>query len=226
MSNAQFLSPAQFATYAQAWEDLLHQPTPEALQQCFTAQTPNKVLWNVTFPIQRIVQLVSVVGGRTIRARFVVLPEPTPRFSLVLYAADAEGKRLSAYYLAERAPAPVGLQDQVPHALVSTWLHNWQKISHVDASLFQTLRGPLKGYNFELADFMDPLFRAQPFTNQELRLYFGLHEYYSADPATEEQQKLTQTFGLVLRIYGATPEEGGTSDAPIYDVSMPCPPTC
>ncbi|RZK32160.1 MAG: hypothetical protein EOO63_02165 [Hymenobacter sp.] len=123
---------------------------------------------------------------------------------------------------------------QLPHGLAGVWLKNWVNVAAVTPDLFTTNYGPLQGYVFDLQDFMDPLFYSQSFFNDpeeaqnfELRIGFGLHEFYPAFPEGTTSKK---TFGLVLRIYQkdsqkpalAVPSNG--SSEPFYDLSVTSPP--
>jgi hypothetical protein len=218
------LTQEQFDQYSAKWLEVVENANPADLQSCLAASTSNKLLWFVSFPIQRIVQLVSVVGGQRIKARFLVIPQQDElHFTIALFVTGAQDARLSAYYVADTPPQPQGLEAQVPHDLVKTWLNNWHQLATVTPDLFQTADGPLRGYSFELADFLEPLFRVQPFAEQQMHLNFGLHEYYSPTPVNEA---LTRTFGLALRIYDSNSQDALASSEPIFDVSMPCPPTC
>ncbi|OGX90363.1 hypothetical protein [Hymenobacter coccineus] len=71
-----------------------------------------------------------------------------------------------------------------------------------------------------MGDFLEPLFAAQPFGAQTLRISFGLHEYYPAEGP------LAQTFGLVLRLHDPKKLDGDGSGDPFFDMSKPCPPQC
>lgn len=126
------------------------------------------------------------------------------------------------------------IDGQLPHGLAGVWLKNWVNLDVVTPDLFTTSYGPLQGYVFDLKDFMDPLFYSQSFFNNpedaqnyELRVGFGLHEFYPAFPEGTASKK---TFGLLLRIYqkdssksamALTPD---SSSAPLYDLSEPSPP--
>lgn len=124
---------------------------------------------------------------------------------------------------------------QLPHGLAGVWLKNWVNIDVVTPDLFTTSYGPLQGYVFDLKDFMDPLFYSQSFfsnpeeaDNYELRIGFGLHEFYPAFPEGTTSKK---TFGLVLRIYQKASQKAAValtpdgSSEPFYDLSNTSPPS-
>lgn len=178
-----------------------------------------------------------------------------PRFSMALFSADAQDGRISAYYLGNNtAPTEVventqntdmqptgtvlgkaaSIGGQLPHGLAGTWLKNWVNVDAVTPDLFTTNYGPLQGYVFDLKDFMDPLFYSQSFFNNpeeaqnyELRIGFGLHEFYPAFPEGTTSKK---TFGLVLRIYQKDSQKAAIaltpdgSSEPFYDLSTTSPP--
>lgn len=219
------LTPQQFEQYAAEWQKIASGAEGRALEQYFTAPGHGRRTY-ASLPVQHLVWLVSTVGIAYVRTRFLAIAHddhPT-RFALALFATDAEGKRLSAYYLADVEDDGSTLQQlpatQVPHDLVKTWLHNWAAAPAITPALFATAHGPLQGYTFEMGDFLEPLFTAQPFGDQTLRISFGLHEYYPAEGP------LTQTFGLVLRLHDPKKLDGDGSGDPFFDMSSPCPPKC
>ncbi|UOQ50756.1 hypothetical protein [Hymenobacter cellulosivorans] len=233
-TTANILSPGAYERRAAKWATILSKIKSDALQQSFLVATPagQERLAYVSFPIQHIVWLMSTVGVRHIQARFLIATKKVdgqrhPYFTLALYATDALGARVSAFYLPSTyagEPKPSELPtEQAPHDLVKAWLNNWATAPEITSALFANSYGPLLGYSFSVEDFMRPLFEAQPFTNQELRVGFGLHEYYPALPVGAER---AYTFGLVLRLYTPPTEESAAaiSSAPFFDLSTPCPP--
>jgi hypothetical protein len=220
------LSQEDFNQYSAAWLQLISQPDSPALSQSFQTESSARVMY-VSFPIKRVVELVSAVGAQQIKARFVLVPDGgQQKFSLVLYAADDTQKeegRKSAYYLATpwwTSAAPPVLGEAVPDNLAAVWLANWAGAGSVTPALFATPDGPLEGYNFNLKDFLKPLFTDQPYDLQEIRIWLGLHNYYSPT----NLDTLTQTFGLVARRYDPHPTAQRGSEL-YYDMATPCPPT-
>ena len=220
------LSQDEFNQYTADWLSLVSQTDSPDLPASFQTEAGNLVAY-VSFPIKRVVELVSAVGAKQIKARFVLIADGAQKkFSLVLYAADdtqqAEGRK-SAYYLAEpswtAAPDPQ-LGEAVPDNLAAVWLDAWKTAPTVTSAMFATPDGPLEGYNFDLRDFLKPLFTDQAYNNQEIRLWLGLHSYYSPT----DLNNLTQTFGLVVRRYDPVPTVGKGDGDLYYDLSFPCPP--
>ena len=216
----------QFEQYAAHWLSVVSETDNPVLAKSFLTSAEERVL-HLSFPIQRIVELVSAVGVTQIKARFLLVPGPGEQacFTLALFATDAQQERLSAYYLPDSqwnapAPRPV-LGEQVPRELAGVWLTNWKTVPAITAALFTTSYGPLQGYNFDIKDFVMPLFTGQPFAQQEIRLGLGLHEYYAATPAAEGP---TQTFGLVVRLHNPAQQGQSELDEPYFDMSTPCPP--
>jgi len=208
----------------------------------------------VSLPIAQAVRLISTVGVQAIKARFLLVPQPdkTERFTLALSAADGLGARASSFYLADnifprpaKPVAPLRATDlelklaateplpsaakQVAHALAKSWLEAWGKVGRatgpaVTPALFATAYGPLRGYTFEMADFLAPIFRVPAFGQQEIRIYFGLHEYYRTAP--DGTDGLAQTFSLAVRLWNPPTGKNDPigSSEPIYDMSQPSPP--
>lgn len=240
------ISQADFERYTAYWLRVVVQEDPQPLNDCFL--NPDKSLMTyVAFPADTIGYLVSTVGAVSVQARFVVvnsgLQRESPYFALVLYAADAVGSPVSAYYLSNpqgsQQDPPVELTVstgtalnavQVPHYLARTWLSNWAAGGHLNQAAFTTKYGTLQGYNFSIGNFMQTLFDAQPekdtLDTRELHMGLCLHQYYSA----ANSQEPTYTFGLVARLQALldTPGDPGErtrqSGEPFFDMSTPCPP--
>ena len=242
------ISQVEFDGYAAAWAQFIDRAAADKVQRLFEA--PGQLRQNnVGFDLaDSIVPLLSTVGLRQVVARFVLLPAEvaadSPRFRVVLYGTDGLGGRISAYYLgaATWVAAPKSLQadeqpsevltGQVSFNLIRVWLQAWvAPTQQLSPLLFMTSYGPLQGYNFELSDFMDPLFPvkqpADPTQRLVLRLYFGLKSYYPAYPENLEQPR--QTIGLVVRLLvpGSKVTDGdggGDAGGPSYDMAVPVPP--
>ncbi|MFD2720673.1 hypothetical protein ACFST9_18270 [Hymenobacter monticola] len=226
-STSSFLTQEEFNQYSAAWLSLVSQSDSPSLPGSFQAESGDRVLY-VSFPILRVAELVSAVGAKQIKARFVLVPDGgQQKFSLVLFAADAtqepEGRK-SAYYLAEpswtQATSPV-LGETVPDNLAAIWLAGWKTAPSVTSAMFATPDGPLEGYNFDLKDFLNPLFTDQPYDQQEIRVWLGLHSYYSPTILNSP----TQTFGLVVRRFDPQQTAQRSIGEMYYDMSTPCPPT-
>jgi hypothetical protein len=206
-----------FDEYANNWLTVVGNNAE--LQQSFQSPDGSK-LTSVSFSMEQIQQLVSVVGAHYIMSRFLVASDGS-KFTLTLFATDAERNKLSSFYIAGNAPQAPGLPgEEVPDVLAEGWLNNWTNANAVTNDMFTSsvAGAPLKGYTFEINDFLALFYDLPTIKGENLLVHFGLHEYYKS---TEEGDKLTQTFGLVLRMSG-----GESSSDPYYDMSSPCPPIC
>ena len=235
------ISQQDFADYAAAWATFIANASADEVQRLFQPDA-KQVQLRVSFDLpDTIIPLLSTVNIAQVKIRFVLLPT-APRFGLVVYAANTEGGRVSAYFLGTAqweelepqltacanvagSPTPA-LDGLVPFNLIKTWLCNWgwavsgQQLS---PAMFATSYGPLRGYTFELSDFLDPLFQTQAPKVSAVRANFGLKSYYPAFP--EQPAQPTSTFGLVLRLYSPGGSNlGGESGGPSYDMSKPSPP--
>lgn len=243
------LTQSEFDTVAAAWTNFIQGASPAEVQALFQASAPaiNQYQVSASFGLTStptdpsyLVAMLSTPGIAQVAARFVLLPPAevgvdkpaAPRFRLVLYAADQRGARLSAYYQSDANWQTVEPQQLaavgglVPYNLIKGWLNGWTTAAttqQLRPALFATAYGPLQGYNFDLGDFLDPLFAAKTFTNQRLFLRFGLKAYYPAYP--ESLAAPAQTFGLVVRLYSPSDEaDGDELSGPSYDMSKPYPP--
>lgn len=215
-SPSGIISQDIFNEYAATWLSVV--ANDAELNQSF--QVSGSKLLSVSFTMEQIQQLVSVVGAHYIMAKFLVTASGS-QFSLALYAADAERQRLSSYYIAgDTTVVPSLPGEEVPDVLANQWLENWSNASPVTREMFaSSLEGaPLQGYTFDINDFLALFYDVTDIKGQTLLVHFGLHEYYRT---VSGEDKLTQTFGLVLRV-----KDGDTSTDPFYDMSAPCPPLC
>lgn len=245
------LPQKDFADYAAAWATFIASASAAEVQQLFRAAESKLAQLFVSFDLRSaIIPLLSTVGIELVRTRFVLLPagpSEATRFGLAIYAADAQGGRISAYYLGTSGwtdlvpqlktceplsnSSAAELKGLVPFDLAKSWVCNWcwaVEAQALDAAAFATSYGPLQGYDFELGDFLDPLFQMQNPEASAVRAVFGLKRYYPAYPENLEQP--TSTFELVMRLYspkgsGGNPDVlGGNGGGPSYDQSTPNPP--
>lgn len=257
-SIAGILSQQLFDQYSTAWVELINQPSEELqLLGCFTHADSAGIhlITGLGFSTEKITQLVSTIGAVRIKARFILLPALNQpggqQFSLALFATDSLDTRVSSYYVPEVtytdtatfiAPTRPGQlavhKNQVHYVLAERWRQNWAaRQSQTDSSeslhdLFETHYGPLRGYTYELSEFI-VLFQLLKALNDGsmLRISFVLHDYYQPDPTTSGDE-LTNTFALVLQIQRSGLKADGCyddymdGDDPITNNGMPCPPMC
>jgi hypothetical protein len=242
------LTQSEFDTIAGAWTTFIQGASPTEVQALFQAASPatNQYQLSASFSLagtatnpSYLVAMLSTPGIAQVAVRFVLPPAEAgagtpaaPRFRLVLYAADQRGARLSAYYQSDATWQTIAPQQLtaigglVPYNMVKGWLNGWAiaaTTQQLRPALFATAYGPLQGYNFDLGDFLDPLFAAKTFTDQRLFLRFGLKTYYPAYP--ENLAAPAQTFGLVVRLYSPSEEaDGAELSGPSYDMSLQVPP--
>ncbi len=245
------LTQSEFDAVSSAWTSFIERSSPSEVQALFqTAKgTSQRYQTSVSFDLtgtatspSYLAALLSTPSLAQVMARFVLLPpaepEPStstpaaPRFRVVLYAADLRGGRLSAYYQSDAAwqeikPAQLdNFQGLVPYNLIKGWLNAWVAVAtaqQLRPALFSTAYGPLQGYNFDLGDFLDPLFAAKSFTGQRLFIRFGLKTYYPAYP--ENLAAPAQAFGLVVRLYSPSDEaDADELRGPSYDLALQVPP--
>lgn len=224
-----YISEQQYLTYQQAWLDLIKQANDKALQEAFQAPGADRFTF-LTFSLDQVVALVTTPGARSIKARFLLMPDThnVPRFSLTLFASDEvpsnTDKCLSEYYIPtpaqatstqriERSPGP---DTSVPAAEATQWLHDWVQ-NELTTELFNTDSGPLTGCNFAVSTFQDPLAAAWPYPSKTLFLNLGL----LPDPELTSVL-VVYTAPLSSRRQGSTaglPDAGG-----YYDKGDLCPP--
>ena len=244
---ADIITQRQYAEYAANWVAASNDPAGTVLAQSFRLGKNQSLLASLRFPARQIARLVSTVGAAHIKARFLIKVDTKtqePHFTVALFATDSLDARLSSYYLAdeywlpkrkltaapentvaEARPQPTVralTRTDVPDVLSQLWINAWDAITVATPPLFATTYGPLRGYTFEVAEFITPL-RPVPlkYLNDEyLLLEFGLHEYYRSEPQGEV---LVQTFGLLLKLESNKLQGGGD---PYVNMGQPCPPYC
>lgn len=226
------LSRAEFDRYSARWAYIATKKDTHKLQECFFDPQTGQRRAFIAYPAEQLGWLISTVGARRIEARFLAVDDDhggPERFALALYATDATGEPLSAYYLSsptahfqnQPLKGPVSTGDemgatQIPYYLVRRWLNHWASAEKLHPDMFTTRFGTLQGYSFSIGDMMVPLFNSQPAKitaedKREIHIDLCLHEYYSATKRHEP----THTLGLVLRLYA---NAKGQSDEPAKEM--------
>ena len=225
------LNKEEYTQYAAEWKAIA-ETGGQGLTDAFLTPEGSRLM-ALAFSQECIQWLVSAVGVRQIKARFLLRPGPKgARFSLTLIATDESGYQLSAYYLPEpyvtaSTSEPV-FDMPIPSDLAALWLANWKSAGDITPAMFATFTtehksASLEGYNFDIKDFVSALFGNQSELGQNISLGLGLHEYHS--PTATSEQDLTQTFGLVLQAPAAGLGARSAGDASAdFDMAAPCPP--
>lgn len=245
------ISQANFDTFSNDWITVVGKDDSTELGESFRLKGATENIKCVYFSALQIAQLVSTVGAQNIKARFLVERQNIdgysyPHFSIALFATDDLNGRLSAYYVSQRywlladgTPENTPVLDVykpvlLPDALATYWQNNWSpagKDPLATQEMFDSTYGYLRGYTFELDDFLRPMMQIPPETLIQdaapIRINFGLHQYYPATPNADGT--LNNTFGLLVS-YASYPN--GTNQNPdddqdlFYDLANPCPPKC
>jgi hypothetical protein len=237
------ISQQLFDHYSAGWLEVISQPDVEALQAGFRQDGLH--LTGVGFSITQVARLVATVGAVHIKARFIMQPPKPgtqPQFSLALFAADALDARISSYYVPEtvytdtagftRPSRPGKLpihKNQVHHVLAERWRQSWADLTEVLPEYFAAHYGPLRGYTFELNEFVALFLLLETLGGEMLKVFFVLHDYYKPEPSTSGDQ-LAKTFALALSLKRSENTKCAADfqdgDDPIMDTAMPCPPQC
>ncbi|PKK37280.1 hypothetical protein BWI96_08015 [Siphonobacter sp. SORGH_AS_0500] len=175
--------------------------------------------------------LLSTPGTSTIKIRFGFSKEEENFFQVILWGTDELEQRITPYYHAKEAifekrpdQSNGGL---VPAELQKQWRFYWLTKANDDlisVQNFLVTHGFLKGYNYELEEFMEALLIDRKAT--DVRINFGLHEHLS--PTYQEGDPAVYTFGLLLRAETGLQKlkDDSDDDDGYFDLSRPCPPTC
>jgi len=245
------ISQANFDTYSNDWITVVGKDDSTELSECFRLDGATENIKCVYFSALQVAQLVSTVGAQNIKARFLIERQDIdgysyPHFAIALFATDDLNGRLSAYYVSQPYWLLDGDESEntplldvykpvlLPDALATYWQNNWSPTGLdplATQEMFDSTYGYLRGYTFELDDFLKPLMQIPPkmLIQQAapIRINFGLHQYYPATPNADGTPN--NTFGLLVS-YSGYPEN--TEQNPIddeevfYDLGSPCPPKC
>lgn len=216
----------QYNLYTAAWETLVASKNNDLLQQAF--QTPNGArLSFLNFSLDQILALVRTPGAHSIKARFLLMPDA--RASLTLFASDTAAKDdvqcLSAYYIpteivattTQTVPPAPGPDTSISYDEANNLLTAWVNIDPFTTDLFTTESGPLKGGNFEVSTFQDPLAAAWPYAEKSLFLNLGL---------IQDPEPTAALFVYIAPLGSRT--QGSAAGLPIdgsfYDQVQLCPP--
>jgi hypothetical protein len=268
-SSSDIISQKEFDIYSNDWLNVVTNDDADELAKCFRLEGADKNINCVFFSAMQIAHLVSTVGAQHIKARFLVIREDNghPHFALALFAGDDLNGRLSAYYISRpywlrsaNDPQSSGPGDagpglnvfspvRLPDALAALWLNNWSPKGpdpRASQDMFNSTYGYLRGYTFEMDDFLNPFTQIKAGVKIEhadpFRINFGLHQYY---PINSEE--LDSTFGLMVSYVdyakraqilkaksgmapGTPPADNDSNDdddtGVFYDLATPCPPKC
>jgi hypothetical protein len=245
------ISQANFDTYSNDWIAVVSNDDSTELGECFRLDGATENIKCVYFSTLQVAQLVSTVGAQNIKARFLVERQNIngteyPHFALALFATDDLNGRLSAYYvsqpywlLADGGPENTPVLDVykpvlLPDALATYWQNNWSPAGEdplATQEMFDSTYGYLRGYTFEMDDFLKPLMQIPPKmliqNAAPIRINFGLHQYYPAIPNADGT--LNNTFGLLVSYagYPDSPDQNPIDEEEVfYDLGSPCPPKC
>jgi hypothetical protein len=235
------ISQQLFDQYSANWVEVINQPNAKVLQDSFLQE--GAIITGVGFSTTQIARLVATVGAVHIKARFLIQqsqPGIQPQFALAFFATDSLDARVSSYYVSEKvytdktafvAPSqPHQLtihKKQLHHVLAERWRQQWADLTQVLPEYFATHYGPLRGYTFELNEFIALFLLLETLGDEMLEAHFVLHDYYQPDPSTSGDQ-LANTFALALQLRRTDSKDQylRQGDDPIMDTAMPCPPTC
>jgi len=236
------ISQQLFNTYSANWIRVINDGDPILLQNSF--KQGQNTITGCGFSTTRIGQLVATVGATHIKLRFIVqpaFPGTEPKFSVALFATDALDARISSYYVPEITytdtdafvcPSQPGLpavhKNQLHYVLAERWRQNWveKSIEGIAPEDFTTSYGPLRGYTYELQEFVALFLLLEALEDATLKIHYVLHDYYRPDLITSADT-LAYTFSLALRMqHNAGTKYYATDDDLIMDNAMPCPPTC
>lgn len=240
---AELISQQLFDTSTARWAEITNQPDAAALKGVFLDH--GQLVTGVGFSMTQIAQLVATVGAAYIKVRFLIKPADllgAAQFSLALFATDLLGARVSSYYKPQKVytgasafacPSQPGIptvhKNQLHYVLAERWRQNWAATGDSDMKLdyFDSHYGPLRGYTYELNEFVALFLLLEKLEDASLQVHFVLHDYYRFDPKTSTDT-LAKTFALALRLKRKK-EDGDMVDDiddPILDNGAPCPPTC
>jgi hypothetical protein len=222
------ITPAQYDQYTSDWAALIETGNDDALRPAFQAPNGERFTF-LTFSLDQVVALVTAPGARSIKARFLLMPDTmgTPRFSLALFASDEAPDNidtcLSAYYIPTPAQATstqhversAGPDTSVPADEAKQRLNAWVQ-NELTTELFNTDSGPLKGGNFTVSTFQDPLAAAWPYADKTLFVNLGL--IYDPELTSD---LVVYIAPLSSRQQGST---AGLPDDGYYNTMQHCPP--
>jgi hypothetical protein len=229
LENPDYITEKQYREYRDAWLYLIESADKEALQEAFRAPGFDRLTF-LTFSLDQIAALVTTPDVRSIKARFLLRPESAapPRFSLTLFASDGgpdtADKCLSKYYFPTPAASPTAPpieplsepDTRIPRAEAVRWLTDWLT-TNLTTETFNTDIGPLRGANFEVSTFQNPLAAAWPYADKGLFLNLGL--IHDPEPTSA---LVVYIAPFSSRTQGTT--EGLPDDDGYYDNGVLCPP--
>jgi hypothetical protein len=229
---ADSITQDKYDDYIANWLSLVASTDHTALPKAFQIPEVNRINF-LNFTIDQITALTAA-EVTLIKARFLAIPDGSSimRFSTAMFGLDADGKRLTEYYVpmppqaGPPATQPTGSAAEsgthITRKLAMEWLTAWADTPTSSALFKVSPDTALRGYNFEVSALKDPLAAAQPTDGKGLFLNLGLHQNpYSPD--------LAYTLDLVFYVNMLGSRAQGTlaglpEDESYYNGGYPCPP--
>lgn len=231
--TADFIDQDDYERYTTNWNDLVKNHEADTLPQAFQAAGVERINF-LNFSIDQVTALTASKIS-LIKARFLAIPDDSKvmRFSTTLFGLNADGERLTEYFIpmpptpastlaTQPAEPAAGSETHITRQLAIDWLTAWVDAKEVQPTQFDTPNGILHGYDFEVRTLKDPLAAAQPTDGKGLFLNLGLQQdLYS--PA------LAKIADLVVYINVLGSRHQGTltnlpDDESFYNGGTPCPP--
>ncbi len=208
--------------YMTQWQNLLAEA--EDISSLFTKG--NTYLYGFSIHYGDFVHLVSKVGIEKIHVYFGYDPKAVGfKFKLLLWGTANE-QQITEYYCCEESkaittflPSGVGIDNaitnSIPKSLAETWIVAWQQLTTIPTSIFKTVYGNLRGYNFLVQDFFNVL---NGIKADEVGVYLANRQY--GEGVNEAN------VGLLLVAKQFTTRGEGDNYGSFMDYGIPCPPTC
>jgi len=186
------------------------------------------------------VGIVSHVGVHQWLVRFGYSNDgmSQPGFCIILSGIDALGVGITPHYRLTDPFNDITWQynTMVPNTLASQWETSWKNLNDVSVQnipqsycQMPAPYGSLRGYNFDVDDFLNLLDENPHENTSDLEVYFTMVDHAEEAENPTDQPTLDGKVGVMVALGQPMGNQNGniaTLISSFYDISAPCPPTC
>lgn len=186
------------------------------------------------------VGIVSHVGVQQWLVRFGYSNDglSQPGFCIILSGIDALGVSITPHYRLIDPFNDITWQynTMVPNTMANQWENSWKNLNNINVHnipqsycQMPSPYGSLRGYNFDVSDFLNLLDENPHENTADLEIYFTMVDHAEEAETPIEQPNLPGKLGIMVALGQPMGNQNGnisTLISSFYDISAPCPPTC
>lgn len=225
------ISKNSFGSHAFAWQQFYIYD----LNNCFSLS--NEKISCISFSILGVRKLISSPGVIKVKAKFALAGLKERIFNIILFGTDNLEVGMSTYFidtpclsdnfkeLYNNEPT-IDKHGTRTEKMGKDWTDNWsQLMDAVKPNPFTTNTGSLKGYTYDMKNFLDVLCHDRDVADDTLCIHLALHgQYHHGGTASHD---VSFTFGMVMNGHENVIDSYRYTDMnELNSLTAPCAPTC